>query len=105
MSKRPKGWKSGTIYRLGDRLPVNHPLYKNQKGSPNSSLYGIPSNGQWVGAEWRGEYRAPRHGELYLSGCEGFVRAYVAPSDLTTEYFIAVPVLVESKTVRVDTIL
>ena len=41
-----------------------------------------------IRAVWDGgPKRAPRRGELYLSGVE--VRAYEAPNDLNTEYYIA----------------
>ena len=44
-------------------------------------------------AMWDGKgQRAPRKGELYLSGCEGFEVAYEAPNDLSSLYFIAEPV-------------
>lgn len=43
-------------------------------------------------AAWDGkEKRCPRKGELYLSGCRGYEKAYEAPNDLDSEYFIAVP--------------
>lgn len=43
-------------------------------------------------AMWDGKgQRAPRKGELYLSGCEGFEKAYEAPNDLSSLYFIAEP--------------
>jgi|SRR5579871_773067 hypothetical protein len=37
-----------------------------------------------------GEYRAPKRGEYYLSGA--VITAYIAPNDLSTEYWIAEPV-------------
>ena len=44
-------------------------------------------------AIWDGrDPRAPRKGELYLSGAEGFECAYEAGGDMSTRYFIAVEV-------------
>lgn len=42
-----------------------------------------------------GEFRPPLKGEWYLSGA--IVEAYLAPNDLSTEYWIAVPVEVERR--------
>lgn len=43
-------------------------------------------------AKWNGEpMRKPLRGELYLSGARGFEKAYEAPADMSTEYFIAEP--------------
>ena len=78
--KRPKSWKPGKLYQLGDRLPYNHPAKKQQKMFFQSIDYAmVPLNGKHVKAFWSGKYRAPLKGEWYLSGCEGMERAYLAP--------------------------
>lgn len=47
-------------------------------------------------AKWDGKkQRKPKKGEFYLSGAIAF--AYLAPNDLTSEYFIAVPIKKETK--------
>lgn len=105
--KRPKSWKPGKLYQLGDRLPYNHPA-KKQQGSifPSIDFAMTPSNGKHVKAFWSGHYRAPKKGEWYLSGCEGFERAYLAPNDLTgDEFFIMRIALVENKTTTTTTVL
>ena len=103
---RPKGWTPDTLYTLGDRLPYDHPAKKDQNPYFASIGYAMtPSNGKHVKAKWTGEKRCPKKGEWYLSGCEGFVRAYKAPSDLSSEYFIGKIVLVENKTTTTSTIL
>lgn len=38
-----------------------------------------------------GQFRPPRKGEWYLSGAR--VQAWKAPNDLSTSYWIAVPIL------------
>ena len=52
-------------------------------------------------AIWDGrDPRPARKGELYMSGAEGFERAYEAPADQSTAYFIAVPLPLTSEDVR-----
>jgi hypothetical protein len=45
-----------------------------------------------------GEFRPPKKGEFYLSGA--IIEAYRAPNDLTTEYWIAIPV--RTKTIEIE---
>ena len=42
-----------------------------------------------IGYKATGEFRPPRKGEYYLSGA--IIIAYLAPNDLSTPYWIAVP--------------
>lgn len=69
MSKRPA---------IGFKV-VNMEGWQSRNGKP------------YIGkARWDGcAPRAPKKGEYFLSGA--IVTAYKAPNDLTTEYFIAVP--------------
>ena len=104
--KRPKSWKPGMLYQLGDRLPYNHPARKQQKSIfPSLDFAPTPQNGKHVKAFWSGQYRAPKKGEWYLSGCEGYERAYMAPNDLSDEYFIMRIALVENKTTTTTKVL
>ncbi len=105
--KRPKGWKPGMLYTLGDRLPYDHPARKLQKSIFASIDYApVPQNGKHVKAFWSGQYRSHKKGEWYLSGCEGFVRAYRAPNDLDgMDFFIMRIALVENKTTTTTTVL
>lgn len=49
----------------------------------------MPGERRNLKARWDGKpARPPKKGELYLSGCEGFERAYIAPNDLSTPFFI-----------------
>jgi len=48
--------------------------------------------------QWQGEKRKPLEGEYYLSGA--IVEAYKAFSDLSSEFLIAVPVMVQERIVR-----
>lgn len=93
--KRPKGWTPDTYYRLGDK-------HSSMKSFFDFGEYAtIPKKGTHVKAIWDGEYRTPKKGEWYLSGCEGFVFAYRAPSDfvdINSNYFIVKIVEVETKT-------
>jgi len=93
--KKPKGWIPDTYYKLGDRHPAQG---KFGVYLPSVDYAPMPKNGKHVKAIWGGEYREPKKGEWYLSGCEGFVTAYRAPNDLSYEYFIAKIVEVETKT-------
>jgi hypothetical protein len=100
---RPKSWKPGTFYILGDNLPYNHPAKAKIKGMnyfKSIDYAPTPANGYCVRAKWSGEYREPKKGEYYLSGCEGTERAYIAPNDLSFEYFIMKIVLVKTKTIQ-----
>lgn len=91
--KKPKGWTPDTYYILGDKHP------KMSLGTACMIKFAhFPTKGKHIKAVWSKEYRAPDAGEWYLSGCEGFVRAYQAKQDLCTEYFIANIVEVETKT-------
>lgn len=53
--------------------------------------YGTFSGGIRQKFKATGEFRPPRKGEWYLSGA--IVAAYQAPNDLSTPYWIAVPIL------------
>jgi hypothetical protein len=105
---RPKSWMGPeTTYQLGDNLPYGHPAKKEVKGMQiwkSIDFAPTPSNGVCVRAVWSGEYRAPKKGEWYLSGCEGFERAYLAPNDLSTKYFIMKIAVVKFKTIQKQTI-
>ena len=105
---RPKGWTPNTTYILGDSLPYNHPAKAKVKGMTywKSLDYApTPANGHCVRGVWSGEYRKPKKGEWYLSGCEGYERAYLAPNDLETKYFIINVALVKTKTIQTQTVL
>jgi len=109
---KPKGWKPDTLYTLGDTIPYDHPATKivGKMSRWKIDYVPIPSNGHRVCAIWTREngYRAPMKGEWYLSGCEGFVRAYRAPNDLTGTgdgFFIASIVVVEMKTIQTAKII
>lgn len=92
--KKPKGWTPDTYYILGDKHPKNKGVYL-----PSIDYAPMPKNGKHIKAVWDQDIqRAPKKGEWYLSGCEGYVRAYRAPNDLSYEYFIAKIVEVETKT-------
>ena len=92
---KPKGWTPDTYYKLGDRHPNQKSVYL-----PSIDYAPMPKNGKHVKAAWGGEYRTPKKGEWYLSGCEGFVTAYKAANDFIEgdNYFIAKVVEVETKT-------
>jgi len=47
-----------------------------------------------------GEYRPPKKGEYYLSGCKGFEMGYRAPADLGTAYHIMRLVLDYDRPIR-----
>ena len=100
---RPKSWKPGKTYQLGDNLPYDHPAKKKAKGMniwKSIDYAPTPANGYCVRAVWTKEYREPKKGEWYLSGCEGFERAYLSPNDLSTKYFIMRVALVKTNTVQ-----
>ncbi len=101
---RPKGWTPNTTYQLGDNVPYNHPIKEKVKGMnvwKSIDYAPTPANGHCARAVWTREYREPKKGEWYLSGCEGFVRAYLAPNDLTgMKYFIAKIALVKTQTIQ-----
>jgi hypothetical protein len=109
--KKPKGWKPHTLYLLGDNLHYNHPAKKLVAGHniwKSIDFAPIPSNGHCVRAIWtqKNGYRSPKKDEWYLSGCEGFVRAYRTPNDLTgMEFFIASIVVVEMKTAHTSKVI
>lgn len=52
--------------------PVENGIYKKQK----------------IKAVKSSEFRAPRKGEYYLSGCKGWEMAYQAANDLSTAFRI-----------------
>jgi hypothetical protein len=108
---KPKGWKPDTLYLLGDNVRYDHPAKKLFKG-PNIwkaiDFAPTPSNGLCIRAIWTKEngYRSPKKDEWYLSGCDGFVRAYRAPNDLPGDgFFIASIVVVEMKTIQTAKII
>lgn len=52
------------------------------------ALNRAPAKAKWDGTP----KRAPRKGEYYISGASGYEVAYLAHSDMSSEYFIAVPI-------------
>ena len=72
------------IYPLGDRVP--NLVMREQK---------------YIKAVWTGEFRNPKKGEWYLSGCP--IDAYLAPNDHSSPYHIAK--LVVTKTETITTII
>jgi len=108
--KIPKDWKPDTLYILGDNLPHNHPARTKVKGMTlwKSIDYApTPSNGLCIRGVWKREngFRPPKKDEWYLSGCEGFVRAYRAPNDFSESFFVASIVLVKNKTIQTSEII
>ena len=99
---KPEGWTKGKTYILGDTY-INTLEGKRQPYFPTIDYASTPTNGICIRAEWSGKYRCPLKGEWYLSGCEGYVRAYRAPNDLTCEYFIMTIVEVKIKTIKTET--
>lgn len=81
-------------YLLGDRHP-------SQKIGPGHIFDGDVT----IQAISTGVRRPPSKGEWYLSGCEGYVRAYRAPNDLSDSELIARIVRVETKTVTTTRII
>ena len=60
----------------------------------------LGSNRATVHAKPTGEFRCPKAGEWYLSGAE--VRAYHAPNNLMTKFYICKLVRTKTKTVVVE---
>jgi len=106
MAIRPKSWEPGKLYTIGDRLPYDHPAKKHCKQFFPSIAYAMtPTNGKHVKAFWSGQYRPPKKGEWYLSGCEGYEHAYRAKANFDQSFFIMRIALAENKTVTTTKIL
>ena len=90
-------------YKLGDRLSRKEAETLGVDVGSSSHLWGEPKrDGRYVRAVRTGEFRAPRKGERYLSGSDPV--AYMAPNDLSTEFRIMRLVVVEKRTVVVESV-
>lgn len=66
-------------YILGDTLSDKGKIIQSRLGTTKPRIMAV----------WNGKpKRKPKKGEWYVSGAPGFERAYQAPNDLSTEYFI-----------------
>ena len=86
--------KERKLYFLGDK-------HREQDRGPGHLFPGDTR----IRAVSTGVRRPPCKGEWYLSGCEGYVKAYRAPKDLNITELIARIVRVETKTVTTTRII
>jgi hypothetical protein len=76
-----------TPYRVMDLVPYEEIRSLGFDSRPGGPLVSLGIACREICAVRTGEYRPPRAGEWYLSGC--YVEAYRAPNDLSTSYHIA----------------
>lgn len=85
---------------IGELLPTLAPHTVNQMARPKVTTAYMEDGEKMQRAEWDGKpKRPPKKGEYFLSGAH--VTAYRARSDMTTPYFIAVPIPPKEKKVDV----
>jgi len=81
-----KLYRRGPVHK-GDVFPLDHFYWAKAKRLDTGPI-------EKTMAIYRGEKRTPLKGELYLSGCDGYVTAYQAPNDLSSSYMIAEQIIV-----------